>query len=948
VFLKEFLLSLRFSLKSKISLVVFLLVTFTLCTSGYLFFYFFENSLKQNISDQQFTLVSEMAGDIDTSFNFAQSIIVNAADKIGPEIIGDSDRAQAFLDSHLGSVSSLFDNGVFLFAANGEMVAETPFKPGRRGKSFSFRDYFQKTVETERPYISQPYFSSQKHNHPAVNFTAPVTTHGELIGVLVGSLDLTQENILGRIATTRVGKTGYLYLYSTDRLMIMHPKQERILKKDVPLGANIFFDRAIDGFEGSGVTVNSRGLHALATFKHLDSINWILAANYPTEEAFAPINQIRIYFFAGTAFFLLLSTLIAWFAMQRLVAPLQYFISHIEGAVLSPGEQQTLDIKTSDEIATLADAFVRLMHEVEVQKQTTQEQLLFMQTLMNTIPNPIYYKDMSGHYLGCNLAFEQLYNLDTGQISGMTIEDVASDEMIEKLSTMDNELYRQKNDQFQIFEQSIEYADGSQHDVLFYKAIYFNTEGDPAGLVGTIVDITQRKQIETALAEQQKFAENLLTNSAVPCFVIDSNHKVLTWTSACEELTGIATQDVVGTDEHWRAFYFEKRSCLADLVIDKDLEGTLDLYDSFSNSQLIAEGLQAEGWFPNIGGKARYLKFDAAPIYDSTGALIAAIETLSDFTSQKQIEQALRESEQSYRSLIEHSPDAILVHRAGLVILANPAAAHLLAVEDGKKLAAMQILDLVHPDDRDLVQERVSRVEETREENSYVEQTLLRLDGSPVAVEACSTPVYYGEEWAVQTILRDITERKEMQERIWRQANFDTLTGVPNRFMFLDRLRQSLEVADREQDRVALLFIDLDHFKTVNDTLGHEAGDTLLRQVAQRLTGCLRKTDTLSRIGGDEFTVILPRVDTPLTVKIVVERILQSLSKPFELPGGVGHISGSIGIAFYPEDGHDVPRLMKQADAAMYTSKEAGRNTYRFFSDPKLLVPGKRPLDRSD
>lgn len=159
--------------------------------------------------------------------------------------------------------------------------------------------------------------------------------------------------------------------------------------------------------------------------------------------------------------------------------------------------------------------------------------------------------------------------------------------------------------------------------------------------------------------------------------MLDVNHKVIAWTSACEELTGLAGKDLLGTDEQWRAFYSEKRPCLADLVLDKDLEGTLDLYESFSNSQLIAEGVQAEGWFPNISGKTRYLRFDAAPIYDTAGALIASIETLHDLTSQKQTEQSLRESEQSLLSLIERSPDAILVHRAGKVILANPSAAKL-------------------------------------------------------------------------------------------------------------------------------------------------------------------------------------------------------------------------------------------------------------------------------
>jgi diguanylate cyclase (GGDEF)-like protein len=189
----------------------------------------------------------------------------------------------------------------------------------------------------------------------------------------------------------------------------------------------------------------------------------------------------------------------------------------------------------------------------------------------------------------------------------------------------------------------------------------------------------------------------------------------------------------------------------------------------------------------------------------------------------------------------------------------------------------------------------------------------------------------------VQTILRDITERKELQERVWRQANFDPLTGIPNRLLFLDRLQQALDRARREKYHVALFFLDLDRFKEVNDTLGHEAGDELLRETARRLSRILRKTDTVARMGGDEFTVIMPRIVEPPTVSAVASRILDALAEPFTLPGGEGRISGSIGIAFFPEDGEEIATLLQHADAAMYRAKESGRNTYTFHAPGRIV-----------
>jgi diguanylate cyclase (GGDEF)-like protein/PAS domain S-box-containing protein len=931
-------MALHFSLKTKMSAAAFLLVTGILLAGGFSLLTYFEFKLKESISDQQFTLVFRVAEDLDVHIAQARDIIAKTATGISPAMLDNPDLAQTYLDSRFDAISPIFDNGIFLFSATGILIAESPFLPDRRGKDYAFREYFRKTVESRQPYISSPYFSSQAHNHPAINCTAPIRNDsGEIIGVLAGSIDLTQDNMLGRITRTRIGKSGYLYLYATDRTMIMHPDPTRILKQDVPPGANRLFDRAIDGFEGSGETVNSRGLHALASFKRLRTVDWILAANYPVEEAFAPIRAARAYFYIGLAMALLLATLVVWLVMRRLTEPLLRFTRHVDEVTTSQSYREPLQVATRDEIATLAGSFNRLMAEVEEQKRVAREQLSFLQTLIDTIPNPIYYKNLEGQYLGCNRAFEKLYGRDREQIIGKTLQAIAPAEMAASLNSADVELYRQQAGQFQIFESTLRFEDGFPHDVLFYKAVFNDAEGRPAGLVGTIVDISERKASEIALAEQREFSENLLQNSAVPCFVIDVNHKVLTWTRACEELTGVAATEVLGSDRHWHAFYPKKRPCLADLIIDGDLEQTVELYESFADLPFIPEGLRAEGWFPDIGGKRRYLLFEAAPIRDSSGALIAAIETFHDLTGLKQIERALRESEQSSRSLIERSPDAIVVHCEGKVVFVNQAAARLFAARTPEDMAGIEFAELVHPDYRGLVQQRVARVEFLQEDMPYIEEKILRLDGAEVDTEVGSTPVFYGGHWAVQTILRDISERKEIQERIWRQANYDTLTGIPNRMLFLDRLTHALDHAEREKQRVALLFIDLDHFKEVNDTLGHAAGDTLLQEVTQRLGQCLRKTATLARMGGDEFTVILPGVGEPAVVKLIVERMLQRLSEPFRLPGGEVNISGSIGIVFYPKGGKDAAILMKHADRAMYQAKEKGRNGYCFYSSKQIF-----------
>jgi diguanylate cyclase (GGDEF)-like protein/PAS domain S-box-containing protein len=181
-------------------------------------------------------------------------------------------------------------------------------------------------------------------------------------------------------------------------------------------------------------------------------------------------------------------------------------------------------------------------------------------------------------------------------------------------------------------------------------------------------------------------------------------------------------------------------------------------------------------------------------------------------------------------------------------------------------------------------------------------------------------------------VKEDISVRKEYEERLLRQANYDTLTGLPNRLLAMDRLKQSLAHANRHQGKVALMLIDLDDFKKVNDTLGHAAGDSLLKEMAERLTGCLREADTVARLGGDEFVVILPELAEPASAETIADKILAACAAPFQLGPNEVFVAGSIGIAIYPDDGEDAQVLMRNSDAAMYRAKKEGRATFRFFT----------------
>ncbi len=218
----------------------------------------------------------------------------------------------------------------------------------------------------------------------------------------------------------------------------------------------------------------------------------------------------------------------------------------------------------------------------------------------------------------------------------------------------------------------------------------------------------------------------------------------------------------------------------------------------------------------------------------------------------------------------------------------------------------------------------------------------------PVSLQISPVKDEKGNLTSYVTVISDITEKKQAEEWIWRQANFDTLTGLPNRHMFHERLEQEILRTNRTNIPFALMFLDLDHFKEVNDTLGHDMGDELLKETAERLLSCVRNTDSVgyvnavSRLGGDEFTIILNDLKVPNDVEKVAQRILDRLAEPYYLRGEMVYISVSIGITLYPKDASDAETLIKNADQTMYHAKSKGRNNFSYFTRSMQIAAQKR------
>jgi diguanylate cyclase (GGDEF)-like protein/PAS domain S-box-containing protein len=334
------------------------------------------------------------------------------------------------------------------------------------------------------------------------------------------------------------------------------------------------------------------------------------------------------------------------------------------------------------------------------------------------------------------------------------------------------------------------------------------------------------------------------------------------------------------------------------------------------------------------------------------------LKTVANALKQRRLEEAnarianqLENSEKMYRYLVDSSPDIIYtLNHEGKFTFINDRAYQLLGYKR-EELIGQHYSILVHDEDLERaryvfnerrVDERASRNVELRlkchagsnQERTF-NNTLMTISLNAIGMHVPDQEVRKLEFYGTYGVARDITDRKRAEEVISYQAYHDILTDLPNRILFKDRLGLAVIQAKRKQTELAVMFIDLDRFKLVNDTLGHVKGDELLQQAAGRLKECLRKGDTLARQGGDEFTIVLPELRDRDDARMVADKFLEVLQAPFDLDGHAVHISASIGIAVYPVHGESIDELLRHADIAMYQIKGQGKNGHAFY-DPSM------------
>jgi len=905
----------RFGLHTRVSLGVAAVVLAATVAIAMVALQLVRGSLRASITGEQFARVSSIATGVDQKFGSRRILLQTFVDSVEAQNFQDGRPLQAFLERHK-SLRLAFDNVAFI-DLEGNLVANLSNASQVGTINIRDRAYFQQTVQSGLGLISRPY-RNRLNGLAQIAITEPVLdAQGKVRFVVSGALNLKDRNILGDLADVRFGKTGYLFILTADGVVVDHPDAARILTRlPTDNGANPEIRRAIAGFEGTSEGIDESGVQGLFAFQRTDQTNWIVGAMYPSSEAFARIDAIERVALGGGLVAALLAGALALGFVRRRLTPLAALHGRMQSAQdPAAGVPEPPARYAQDEIGELARSFDQLMAQQRASELRLARSEAQVRTIADNIPALVSHVDAALRYTFVNAHVKAMH--DDGELVGRSMPEARG---AEDFAVVAPYYERALRGETVIIEKAGNPARGVGDRT--YKAHYIpdrDTEGVVRGVFAMTFDITDEVNVRKALTEQERRLRDV-TNS-IPALVgyFDRDENCLFANSRARKLADLFDGPLAGVS---------LRSSLGDAVY-----------------------AQIRPHLPSVlAGKNAHFPVDA-PIHGSDGHfqthLIADIslegEVLGfylmafNITALKEAELRAAESELRLRAITNSMPALITyIDREERITFANATSHEWLGLGPAQ------------------VEGR--HLEEVAGREVYLSRRPMlarALAGEKVEFEARTqragydrvTQVIYvpdtrsdGSTHGIFSLALDITALKLVERQLIELARIDTLTGLPNRLAFNEFLPDAVLRGRITGHSLAVMFLDIDRFKAINDTLGHAVGDAVLAEYARRLKACVRASDMAARLAGDEFVLVIENLKQREAVAAVASKIVAQINHPaFRVDGQRIEVATSIGIAFHgpAESAVTAAELLARADAALYAAKAAGRNRYAFF------VPGE-------
>ena len=871
------------------------------------------------------------------------------------------------------NLNIVFSAGIAVVGLDGVIMADYPVAPGRRGLYIGDRDYFRQVVETGKPYVGKPVIG-RALKRTVVTTAVPVFgADGRLRAVMTGFIDLNAPSFLGFVTDlAQTGQGEYFVISLRDKIFVTATNSKRNLRPSPTTGQNLIYDRMANGFEGSGVSTSSEGIHKLYSGVRVPTADWLILTALPTSVAFGPVNTLQTYFYAIAGLLTLTAAVIIWLILRRLLSPLERASQAIQRMTTSQTPLAPLPVIRPDEVGQLVTHFNQLIADRQKFEAALADSEQRFRQVVEQAPDGIFIQ-IQGRFVYANRAALALFGTSSSDaLLGRDIVQQVHPDYQKAVATRIRQLNERRENVVAV-EQVFLRLDGTPVEVEI-SAVPFHFDGAD-GSLAFVRDITARKQADEAVrlseARFHSLFDHMLEGFAYCRMIFEQGEPVdfvlLEVNPAFTRLTGLA--DVVG----------QRISTLIPGYCD----GNAELMAAYGR---VAAGGAPERLEAHVPGLAQWFSVSAYHADADTDCFVAVFDIITQQKQaaaiQKRLNRALRLLSNCNTALIHAEREQSLLEQVCQLVVEQGGYQMAwvgYAEHDAEKTvrpvahagSADGYLDVtviswdegsvqLGPTGRSICtgQTQVNHNFDTtlavapwraaavaRGFRSSIGLPLLGQHGAfgSLAIYSNATDAFLPDEVALlQELandlaygienLRERSQRTVAEEKLAFLAHHDVLTGLPNRLLLRDRFEISVAQAERDQGKVAMLFLDLDNFKQINDSLGHAMGDQLLVALAERLRGCVRESDTICRQGGDEFIILMSGLTEVDVVARVAQEIIEAIAEPFELAGHALTTSFSIGISLYPDDADNFDTLSKNADAALYHAKDSGKNAYSFFS----------------
>jgi len=914
----------RHSLKARVTLMTLLLFLLTLWGLAWYASHELRDGIRTQVARQQSSALALLTTTTEEKLAERVQALETAAGEINSALLHQPKVLQAHLQNHF-NWSGLFSAGLLIVDRQGRQLSSSSYQRTQLVPHDSDQPFIQMALAQEQTVIGQVTLN-QTSKTPQFGMATPLKNQlGQTVAVLAGLVDLTRPNFLDVITQGKYGTTGgYLVIDAVQRRIIFASDPRRRLEQLSEPGIHPGTDQLLEGYSGARVLRNPFGQEVLVQGQALSIVPWVVAVTLPTDEAYGPIKAMQQRLLVTTALATLIAALLVWWLMRATLVPVFDTMKRLTDMSASTEPAQPLPVVRQDELGLLVTAFNTLLQR-QLSNQAALQHHAEMLARTEAVANiGSWHWQVAPDRVHWSEQLFRIYQRDPAQ-GVPTLDQQASYYPPADLQRLRQAiaLALAKHRPYEIA-LDLQRADGSLRHCIARGRVTLGPDQTVAEVYGTLQDITELKQAQAAVAANETRLQEIFNTALDAVVGMDEQGRITHWNQAAETMFGWQHKEAVGQK-------------LGDLIVppryrQAHLVG-LQNFSHNAQSQVLHQRIETTAL--RRTGVEFAVELSILPFYtEGKHHFTAFMADISERrTAQFQLQLAGNVFNHAFEGItitdaeanildINESFTRITGYSRAEVLGQNPRLLH-----SGRQDAAFYqafwaaLLDSGH---------WCGEIWNRRKSGEIYPEWL---DISAIKDSQGVTQQYVA-------LFSDITARKELEDRIRQMAFFDPLTSLPNRRLLSDRLGQALLAGKRSHSYGALMFLDLDNFKPLNDLHGHALGDLLLTEAAHRLQTCVRQNDTVARIGGDEFVVMLAELDADQDLATaqalaIAEKIRVSLSERYQLMPAPAdqapqviehHCSCSIGVALFEPGQSDQEAIIKQADAAMYRAKASGRN----------------------